>query len=92
MTVILYKAHCFHLHRLFHCHSILHISVITSHQTSIIHLRKSTLAILKIWPNSQHQVVPQLFFLLETRKRIETLSLITGMFVRKYNVEELNIE
>ena len=56
MRVILYKAQCFHLHRLFHLHIILHISVSTSHQTSILHIRKPPLAILQIWHISQHQV------------------------------------
>ena len=62
MRIIFCKTHCFHLHRLSYCYSILHISVSISHQTSILRLWKSTLGILKIWHISQHQVVPQWFF------------------------------
>ena len=91
MRVIL-SVHCFHFHRLFQRHSILHISISTSHQTSILHLQKSFLAILKVWHISQHQVVPHWFFLVEKRKEMETLLLIMGMFVRKCNVEQVNIE
>ena len=91
MRVIL-SVHCFHSHRLFQRHSILHISISTPHQTSILHLQKSFLAILKVWHISHHQVVPHWFFLVEKRKEMETLLLIMGMFVRKCNVEQVNIE
>ena len=92
MKVTLYKAHCFHFHRLFNRHSIFQISVSTSLQTSTLHLRKSLLAILKIWYISQYQVAPQSFFSVGTRMEMETFSLIIGMFVRKDNVEEVNIK
>ena len=78
--------------RLSPCHSILHIHVSTSHQTLIPYLLKSPLPILKMWYISQHQLICQLFVSADTRTEMETLSLIIGMFVIKYIVEEVDIK
>ena len=67
-------------------------SVNTSHQTSIISLCKSPLAILKIWDISQHEVFPPWIFSAEIKMEMENLPLIIGMSVNNYNVEEVNIK
>ena len=58
----------------------------------MLYLRKSSLAILKIWDISQHQINPQWIFSAEIRIEIKTLSSIIGMFVKNNNVEGGNIE
>ena len=92
MRVIFYKAHCFHLHRLFHRRSILHISVSTSHETSNTTSSEITPCDFKDLAHFTVSGCPLVIFLAETREEMETLSLIIGMFVRKYSVEEVNIE